>query len=102
MWDITIGKSRFAAYRNTYGEVPVGTRLLCAQSIGMVEAAINKGDLAATLGEGLYAEVVFRKAAAGGTEKKDEKQVSSLYFSQWAASPARWTSSISRRTASAT
>ncbi len=76
--DVTLGKSRFTApYRNTYADVPVGARLLCSQSIGMVEAAINQGDLAATLGEGVHAVVVLRKVDTASSENTGEK----LYFS---------------------
>ena len=82
---ITLGKSQYTApYKNTYGEVPVGARLLCSQSIGMVEAAINQGDLAATLNEGLHAPVTLRKAgAAKSEEKKADTQLELvIYFSR--------------------
>lgn len=86
--DITLGKAQYTApYKNTYGEVPVGTRLLCSQSIGMVEAAINQGDLAATLNEGLHAAVVLKKTATAATERREEKKAeetadAGLYFSR--------------------
>ena len=76
--DVTIGKTRFTApYRDTYADVPVGARLLCAQSIGMVEAAINQGDLAAAIGEGVHAEVVVKKVSV-----RDVNDKAALYFSQ--------------------
>jgi S-adenosylmethionine hydrolase len=77
--EVTIGKSQFTApYHNTYAEAPVGARLLCSQSIGMVEAAINQGDLAAVLGEGVHAAVILRRAGAADSNKGAEL----IYFSQ--------------------
>lgn len=80
--DVTIGSEHFTApYQNTYADVPEGTRLLCAQSIGMVEAAINKGDLAATIAQGLHAEVVLQKAGADNAADASNSE-GTLYFSQ--------------------
>lgn len=83
--DITLGAAHYVApYKNTYGEVPVGARLLCSQSIGMVEAAINQGDLAETLHEGLHATVTLRKAGAARNEEKkaDTQSEPVIYFSR--------------------
>lgn len=76
---VTIGKSQFTApYHTTYADALVGERLLCAQSVGMVEAAINQGDLAATIGEGVHAQVILRRVGERGAASSAE----TLYFSQ--------------------
>lgn len=77
--EITIGNAHYTApYRSTYAEVPVGTRLLCSQSVGMVEAAINQGSLAATLGEGVHAMVILKKQASNSAGE----YTGTLHFSQ--------------------
>ena len=62
MAEITIGKARFAAPRKvTYSDVPQGDRLALIQSSGYVELAVNMGNLAKAIGEGVLAEVTIKK-----------------------------------------
>jgi hypothetical protein len=62
MAEITIGKARFAAPRKvTYSDVPQGDRLVLIQSSGYVEMAVNTGNLAKAIGEGVHAEVTVKK-----------------------------------------
>jgi S-adenosylmethionine hydrolase len=61
---VTVGDAQYIAPRaGTYGEVPPGERLVCVQSIGMAELAINKGDLVKAAHVALHAKVTLRKAA---------------------------------------
>lgn len=59
-------------YRNTYAEVAQGEALLCAQSVGLVEAAINQGSMAALTGAGPHTPVVIRKADAQASVPQGE------------------------------
>lgn len=60
---VRVGKHAFeAAYRETYGDVPAGRRVVTIGSTGRVEIAINAGDLAQALGAGAGDAVVFEPA----------------------------------------
>ncbi len=60
--EVTMGGTKFTApFVSTYGDVPKGEKLVCLQSSGMVECAINLGSLAETLGAGLHASVTVRR-----------------------------------------
>ncbi len=59
---VSMGDKQFTApLVSTYGDVPKGEKLVCLQSSGMVECAINLGSLAETLGVGLHAAVTVRR-----------------------------------------
>lgn len=59
---ITVGGAVFSApYVSTYADVAEGEKLLLIQSMGLVECAVNKGNLAERLGAGLHADVTLRK-----------------------------------------
>jgi S-adenosyl-L-methionine hydrolase (adenosine-forming) len=61
--EITIGDTRFAApWMKTYSSVPEGAKLALVQSMGLIEFAINQGDLEEAIGHGLHAAVQIRKA----------------------------------------
>ena len=61
--EVTIGKAAFTApLVFTYADVPKGQKLVLVQSSGLVECAINLGNLAESIGEGLHAAVSIRKA----------------------------------------
>lgn len=61
--EVAIGTKRFTApWESTYSDVPEGRKVILVQSMGRVECAINMGNLAEELGEGLHAQVTFRKA----------------------------------------
>lgn len=61
--NVAIGGAHFAApWLGTYSDAPEGERLVLVQSTGLIEFAINQGDLAATIGEGLHADVRVTKA----------------------------------------
>lgn len=60
--DITIGKAHFVApIGSAYADVAAGDRLVLVQSIGYIECAINKGNLANDIGEGLHAVITIKK-----------------------------------------
>lgn len=60
--EVEIGKARFEApLVNTYADVPQGEKLALVQSLGLIEFAVNLGNLAETLDEGLHAPVAVRK-----------------------------------------
>jgi S-adenosyl-L-methionine hydrolase (adenosine-forming) len=60
--DVSIGAARFTApWKPAYADVPAGEKVLVIQSSGYVECAINKGNLAAAIKEGVHAEAVIRK-----------------------------------------
>lgn len=64
---VKIGGESFTATRaRTYAAVEVGARLVCVQSVGLVEIAINQGDLAGQLGVKGNPPVVLRKPESGG------------------------------------
>jgi len=66
---VRVGKSGVVApYVSTYADVPTGAPLVCSQSIGHVEIAINQGSMAERLGEGVHAEVILQKAAEATAE----------------------------------
>lgn len=59
---VSVGDKQFTApFVSTYGDVPKGEKLVCLQSSGKVECAINLGSLAETLGTGLHAAVTVRR-----------------------------------------
>ncbi len=60
--EVEIGAARFdAPLVNTYADVAEGEKLALVQSLGLVEFAVNLGNLAEALGEGLHAPVAVRK-----------------------------------------
>ena len=60
---VTLGKAEFVVpFVATYGSVEKGTRLALIQSAGYLEFAVNLGNLANEIGEGLHAAVVVQKA----------------------------------------
>jgi len=59
---ITVGETAFTApYVSAYADVAEGEKLLLIQSMGLVECAVNKGNLADSLGAVLHADVTIRK-----------------------------------------
>jgi len=62
MMKVTVGGTAFTApYVSTYADVAEGEKLLLVQSMGLVECAVNKGNLAESLDAGLQAGVTIRK-----------------------------------------
>lgn len=59
---IILGDKPFAApLVSAYADVPEGEKLVVIQSSGLVECAINKGNLAESLGAGLHAPVSIER-----------------------------------------
>ena len=59
---VTLGKAQFIApLQSTYADVPEGQKVVVVQSSGYLECAINKGDLASGIGEGLHARVAMSR-----------------------------------------
>lgn len=59
---ISVGEKNFTApFVSTYGDVPKGEKLVCLQSSGMMECAINLGSMAEALGAGLHAPVTVQR-----------------------------------------
>ena len=81
--DAQIGDTKLTLpYRNTYADVEKGEPLLCAQSIGMVEAAVNQGSMAALANAGAHAKVVLRNGLdAEGHDDAEQVEIL-LHFSQ--------------------
>ena len=60
---VTIGTESYSApWVGTYSDVDEGEKLVLVQSMGVIEFAVNQGDLAATIGQGLHADVRVVKA----------------------------------------
>lgn len=81
--DAIIGEKSLALpFLNTYSDVAHGKPLLCGQSIGMVEAAVNQGSMAALAGAGVHAKVTLRKSMdAAGNDTAGQTQTL-IYFAQ--------------------
>lgn len=64
---VAVGAASFEApFVRTYADVPVGSRLVLIQSMGYIELAVNKGNLAQDAGEGVHADIVIRRAQPEG------------------------------------
>lgn len=62
--DITVGNASFTApWAGTYSDVAEGAKLVVVQSMGFIEFAINLGDLAKEIDQGLHADVRVKKAS---------------------------------------
>jgi S-adenosylmethionine hydrolase len=67
---VKVGKRSFTApFAGTYGEVPAGARVVTLGSTGRVEIAINKGNLADTLGAGAGDAVILEPSPSGAVTR---------------------------------
>ena len=69
-------------YLNTYADVAKGEPLLCAQSMGMVEAAVNQGSMATLANAGIHAKVILRNGLDMAGHDKAVRVETLIYFAQ--------------------